>query len=59
MRLGLCFRVLGLLLMLVSTTMLWPLAISLFTRDHNAPGFISALSITFAVGLLMWLPVRR
>ena len=59
MHFSVSFRILGLLLMLFSTTMLTPLVFSILEDDHNAFGFFSAMAITFFSGLLMWLPVRK
>jgi len=59
MHFSVSFRILGLLLMLFSSTMLTPLIFSILEDDHNAFGFLSALAITFFSGLLMWLPVRK
>ncbi len=59
MHFSVSFRILGLLLMLFSTTMLTPLIFSILEDDHNVPGFLTALAITFFSGLLMWLPVRK
>ncbi|MFV0275564.1 MAG: TrkH family potassium uptake protein [Parahaliea sp.] len=53
------FRVLGILLMLFSTTMLVPLAVGLLADDHTVDGFLIALCITVLSGLAMWLPVRN
>ncbi|HHH13677.1 MAG TPA: potassium transporter [Thiolapillus brandeum] len=51
-------RILGLLLMLFSATMLPPLAVSLGYGDGAWPAFAAAFAITLAVGVLSWLPVR-
>lgn len=51
-------RVLGILLMLFSSTMLLPLVIALVADDHTVTGFLSALSFTFLSGLVMWAPAR-
>jgi len=50
-------KVLGLLLMLFSLTMVPPIFVSLFYNDGAYPGFIIALTITFFSGALIWLPV--
>jgi len=52
-------RILGLLLMLFSLTMLPPIAFSLFYNDHSWMPFVEGFAITFAAGLLCWLPVHR
>lgn len=59
MHFSISFRILGLLLMLFSTTMLAPLVFALIEDDHTITGFLTALCITFLSGLLMWLPVRK
>ena len=59
MHISVSLRILGILLMLFSTTMLVPLTVALVADDHTIAGFISALAITFFSGLLMWLPVRK
>lgn len=52
-------RILGLLLMLYSTTLLVPIGVSLYYADGEAPAFMLALAVTFAVGLLAWFPARN
>jgi trk system potassium uptake protein len=52
-------RILGLLLILFSTTMLPPVAISLFYRDGVMGEFLSACGFLLGLGLLCWLPVRN
>ncbi|MCB1678126.1 MAG: TrkH family potassium uptake protein [Halioglobus sp.] len=59
MHFSVSFRILGLLLMLFSMTILPPLTIALIADDGTATGFFSAMGITFFSGLLMWLPVRK
>lgn len=59
MHFSVTFRILGLLLMLFSSTMLTPLVFALLEGDDTTTGFLSALCITFLSGLLMWLPVRN
>ncbi|TGD72811.1 potassium transporter [Mangrovimicrobium sediminis] len=58
MHFAVTLRVLGILLMLFSLTMVPPLVIALLADDHSAIGFLSAFGITFFSGLLMWLPLR-
>jgi trk system potassium uptake protein TrkH len=58
MRISVTQRILGLLLMLFSTTMLPPVAVSLAFDDGSALAFIFGFAATFAAGLLIWLPVR-
>jgi trk system potassium uptake protein TrkH len=52
-------RILGLLLMLFSLTMLPPVAVSLFFKDGNWAPFLDAFIALLVVGFLIWLPVRR
>jgi len=52
-------KILGLLLMVFSSTMLTPLLFALVEGDDTVNAFLSALGITFFSGLLLWLPTRR
>jgi trk system potassium uptake protein TrkH len=52
-------RILGILLMMFSITMLPPVAISLVFNDNAWMPFVEAFGLTFAAGLLCWLPVHR
>jgi trk system potassium uptake protein len=52
-------RILGILLMIFSLTMAIPLLISWALGEAAINAFLSALSITFFSGLLIWLPVQR
>lgn len=52
-------RILGLLLMLYSVTMLPPVAVSVYFADGQTQAFIGALGITFVAGLVVWLPARK
>ena len=52
-------RILGVLLMFFSLTMLPPLAISLWVGDGAVIGFTDAFILTLGLGLGIWLPVRR
>ncbi len=52
-------RILGLLLMLFSVTMLPPLVVSLGYGDGAYQAFLVAFGITLVVGALSWLPVRH
>lgn len=52
-------KVLGLLLMLFSLTLLPPILVSLYYKDQTYSSFITAFAITFVTGLLAWLPVYR
>ena len=60
MHISVSFRILGILLMLFSSTMLVPLIMAVLADNTTTVnGFLSALGITFFAGLLMWLPVRN
>ena len=59
MHLSVSLRILGILLMLFSSTMLVPLITALVTDDNTADGFLSALGITFFAGLAIWVPVMN
>ncbi len=52
-------RILGLILLLFSLTLLVPVAVSLAYADGHWPPFLYAQVIVAAAGLLMWLPVRK
>lgn len=52
-------RILGLLLMLYSTTLLVPMGVSFAYADGEAPAFLLALAVTSTVGLLAWFPARN
>ena len=51
-------RVVGLLLMVFSTTMLPPLAIWAIYQEGESLPFVAGFAITFLTGLITWLPVR-
>jgi trk system potassium uptake protein TrkH len=59
MHLSISLRILGILLMLFSLTLLVPLLLALYLHDETVTGFLSALGITFFSGLLLWVPTRR
>ncbi len=52
-------RILGLLLMVYSSTMLLPVLVSLIYGDGGARQFLYAFAITLVAGLLCWLPVQN
>jgi trk system potassium uptake protein TrkH len=52
-------RILGLLLMMFSLTMLPPIAFSLYYNDHSWLPFVEGFGLTLAAGFLIWLPVHR
>ncbi len=51
-------RILGLLLMVFSLTMLPPVLVSFIYSDGVIAPFLLAFSLTFVMGLVIWLPVR-
>ncbi len=59
MRIAVTQRILGLLLMLFSTTMLPPVAVSLLYADGAALDFVYGFAVTLATGFFVWLPVRN
>ncbi len=52
-------RILGLLLMLFSFTMLPPILVALIYDEATILPFFSAFCLTFAIGLVFWVPVRN
>ncbi|MDX1516249.1 MAG: TrkH family potassium uptake protein [Woeseiaceae bacterium] len=52
-------RILGLLLMIFSLTMLPPIGISLIFDDQSWLSFIEGFALTLVVGLLCWAPVAK
>lgn len=59
MNLAMVLRILGLMLMIFSLTMLPPIAISLLFADGHSQPFLLSFLIVAAAGLLLWFPVRR
>lgn len=59
MHFAIIFKVLGLLLMLFSLTLVPPLLVSLWFADGGHLSFLLAFAITFFTGVSMWLPVHR
>jgi trk system potassium uptake protein TrkH len=59
MRLAVVQRILGMLMMIFSITMLPPVAISIYFNDGAIHAFEQAFGITLLVGFLIWFPVRR
>lgn len=53
------FRVLGLLLMLFSLSLLPPIGVSLWFHDGNLEAFVHTLLFTLLAGILIWLPTRK
>ncbi|NCA91459.1 MAG: potassium transporter, partial [Gammaproteobacteria bacterium] len=52
-------KVLGLLLMLFSLTMLPPVGVSYHYADGTAEAFLTALVLLLGLGTLIWLPVAK
>jgi trk system potassium uptake protein TrkH len=52
-------RVLGLLMMIFSFTLVPPMLISVLYQDGTLNAFLYALLITFGIGLVAWFPVRN
>jgi len=52
-------RILGLLLMMFSLTMLPPVVIAMIFKEGSWLPFVEGFGLTFAAGLIFWLPVRR
>ena len=52
-------RILGLLLMLFSLTMLPPIGVSLYFNDGNWQPFAAAFLAVLAIGAIVWWPVRN
>jgi trk system potassium uptake protein TrkH len=52
-------RILGLLLMMFSLTMLPPIIISLIFKEQSWLPFVQGFGLTLAAGFLVWLPVHR
>lgn len=52
-------RILGLLLMMFSLTMLPPVIFSIYYNDHSWLPFVQGFGLTLVAGFLIWLPVHR
>ena len=59
MHLSVVQRILGLLLMMFSATMLPPVLVSYLYSDGAAMAFIAGFCVTAIAGMLIWMPVRR
>ncbi len=59
MRIAVTQRIVGLLLMMFSSSMLPPVIVSLIFDDGASLAFIYGFAVTFAAGLLVWFPVRN
>ena len=51
-------RILGLLLMTFSMTMVFPVVVDLFYQEQSWVPFVESFGLTFFFGLLLWYPVR-
>ncbi len=52
-------RIVGLLLIIFSATMLPPILVSVIYQDGSIQPFISTFAITLIAGILLWLPVKN
>ena len=59
MHLAFVSRVLGLMLMVFSTSMLVPIIFATIYQENTLPMFFLAFTITIIVGFLSWLPARN
>jgi len=59
MHLSVIMRILGILLMVFSLTMLLPGFISLGLNENASVEFFTAFTITLSTGFLLWLPFKR
>lgn len=59
MNLSIVQRILGLLLMLFSITMLPPIGVALYFQDQNWQPFLDAFIALLALGAVIWWPVRK
>jgi trk system potassium uptake protein len=59
MRFLICFKVLGVLLMMFSVSMLTPLIVDAIYHEHMYLAFVAAFVITFITGFILWFPTRR
>ncbi len=57
MRFAIVFRVLGLLLMLFSITLIPPIFISIFYQDTATLAFLFSFGLILLIGILVWAPV--
>ncbi|MCZ6892525.1 MAG: potassium transporter, partial [Gammaproteobacteria bacterium] len=51
-------RILGLLLMTFSMTMIFPVVVDLYYQEQSWVPFVESFGMTFFCGLLLWYPVR-
>ncbi len=53
------FKILGMMLMIFSLSMLTPLLVAMIYGEHTEQAFLLSFALTFSLGLLMWLPFSR
>ncbi len=51
-------RILGLLLMMFSMSMIFPVVVDLFYKEQSWSPFVESFGVTLFIGLLLWYPVR-
>jgi trk system potassium uptake protein TrkH len=59
MHISITLRILGILMMLFSLTLIAPMAVALIYSDATLSDFARAMGITWLSGLLLWLPTRN
>ena len=59
MQFSIVFKTIGLLLMVFSLTQLPPIVVDAIYQQQEAPSFVVAFALTFASGLLLYLPFRK
>ncbi|MBD3610811.1 MAG: potassium transporter [Gammaproteobacteria bacterium] len=59
MQLQVIFKIIGLLLMLFSSSMLTPVIVDLIYQENDSIPFLMGFAVTFGSGLLLWYPVRH
>ena len=52
-------RIVGLLLVIFSSTMLPPMLVSVIYLDGNFESFFYAFAVTLITGIVLWLPVKN
>ncbi|HHB93098.1 MAG TPA: potassium transporter, partial [Thioploca sp.] len=58
MRLSVIQRILGLLIILFSITLVPPICVSLWYQDNSLIVFIIAFLVMFSIGVMLWFPAR-
>ena len=59
MHLSVISKVLGMLLMIFSLTLLPPILVASIYEEHTHQAFFLSFAITFSIGMLMWVPYSR